>query len=262
MNFVGLDLAWSARNRSGIAVLDSRGALIHLGVGHDDDHIVAVLRPFADECVVAVDAPLIVTNVSGRRRAEAELSADFGPFQAGPYPANTTLPVFAAGLRGARIADVLGLDMDPSSPAPRRAIEVYPHSATIALFRLGRTLKYKGGRGRSIADRKAALLRLMALIEGLAEATPPLSTSPQWADLRDTVEAAARPYQLDRAEDPVDAVLCAYVAMYAHRRPHDVVTYGDAGTGYIVTPRLPTDLTPEPLRRTRIHGGDPAGFRP
>lgn len=259
MNFVGLDLAWSARNRSGIAVLDARGSLTELGVGYDDDHVVAALHPYvAGDCVVAVDAPLIVTNVSGRRRAEAELSADFGAFEAGPYPANTTLPVFAAGVRGARIAEALGLDVDPSSTAPRRAIEVYPHSATISLFRLGRTLKYKGGRGRSVADRKAALLRLTALIDGLAEAVPPLSTSSQWANLRSTIEAATRPSQLDRAEDPVDAVICAYVAMYAHQKPHDVVTYGDADTGYIVTPRRPTDLTPSPpspnMRRRRSVG--------
>ena len=250
MHFIGLDLAWGLKNQSGIAVLDAGGALIDLGVGHDDDHVVAALRPYvADDCVVAVDAPLIVHNATGRRRAEAELSADFGAFDAGAYPANTTLPVFAAGLRGARIADALGLDMTPYAKV-RRAIEVYPHSATISLFRLGRTLKYKGGRGRLVEDRKAALLRLMALIDGLAEATPPLTVScwPGWTGLRDTVKAATRPVQLDRAEDPVDAVICAYVAMYAHRRPDDVVTYGDVDTGYIVTPALPPDLQAIPRR--------------
>ncbi|MFZ0835311.1 MAG: DUF429 domain-containing protein [Mycobacterium sp.] len=248
MHFIGLDLAWGLKNQSGIAVLDAEGALVGLGVGHDDDHLVTTLRPsVADECVVAVDAPLIVHNATGRRRAEAELSADFGPFDAGAYPANTTLPVFAAGSRGARIADALGLEITPCAK-PRRAIEVYPHSATISLFRLGRTLKYKAGRGRSVEDRKTALLRLMALIVGLGDATPPLrvSCSPGWPDLRDAVGAATRPFQLDRAEDPIDAVICGYVAMYAHRRPDDVVTYGDVDTGFIVTPALPPDLEPTP----------------
>ena len=55
--------------------------------------------------------------------------------------------------------------------------------------------------------------------------------------------------QLDRDEDPVDAVLCAYVALYWYQRPDDVTIYGDFETGYIVTPSLPPDLTPAPRRR-------------
>ena len=57
-----------------------------------------------------------------------------------------------------------------SSRSPRRAIEVYPHPATVALFRLGRTLKYKAKPGRSVAQLRSELLRLMDLIEGLAQA--------------------------------------------------------------------------------------------
>ena len=51
---------------------------------------------------------------------------------------------------------------------------------------------------------------------------------------------------LDRVEDPVDAVLCAYIALYAHHREADVTIYGDFETGYIVTPTLPPDLKPSP----------------
>lgn len=42
-------------------------------------------------------------------------------------------------------------------------------------------------------------------------------------------------------EDPIDAVVCAYVALYAQRCPADVTIYGDFATGYIVTPSLPAD---------------------
>ena len=55
--------------------------------------------------------------------------------------------------------------------------------------------------------------------------------------------------QLDRDEDPVDAVVCAYVALYWYHRPDDVTIYGDFETGYIVTPTLPRDLVPERRRR-------------
>ena len=78
--------------------------------------------------------------------------------------------------------------------------------------------------------------------------------SPQhddWQQLRRSVETATRKSELRRAEDPVDAVMCAYVALFSARRPDDVTVYGDVETGYIVTPTLPTELTPhaaEPVR--------------
>ena len=47
-------------------------------------------------------------------------------------------------------------------------------------------------------------------------------------------------------EDQVDAVLAAYVALFAQRRPGATTTYGDGETGYIVTPTLPAGLEPSP----------------
>lgn len=52
---------------------------------------------------------------------------------------------------------------------------------------------------------------------------------------------AERKSALRRVEDPVDAVVCAYVALFSVRRPADVTIYGDFATGYIVTPSLPSD---------------------
>ncbi|MGV0835440.1 DUF429 domain-containing protein [Mycolicibacterium thermoresistibile] len=252
MRFVGLDLAWGNRNPSGIAVLTADGVLEHVGAAPDHQTVLRTVAPFTEgRCLVGIDAPLIVRNATGRRPAEAALSADFARFDAGAHPANTTLPVFAAGLPGARIAQELGLDVDPRSTSGRRAIEVYPHPATVALFRLGRTLKYKRRAHRSTADRRSELRKLMSLLEGLHTADPALHVGghPGWLTLRRQVTAATKAAQLDRAEDPVDAVLCAYIALFAQHRPGDVVVYGDGDTGYIVTPRLPPDLVPSPRNR-------------
>jgi predicted RNase H-like nuclease len=93
--------------------------------------------------------------------------------------------------------------------------------------------------------RRRELLRLMTFIEGLEKATPRLRVNHNvtWVELRKRVEAATRPSQLDRDEDPVDAVVCAYVALYWYRRPEDVTVYGDYESGYIVTPTLPAGAT-------------------
>jgi predicted RNase H-like nuclease len=242
MYFVGVDLAWGGRNPTGVAAVDDNGRLVHLGAARDDAGVLAALSPYVrGDCLVAFDAPLVVTNATGQRPAEAALNRDFRRFEAGAHPANTAKPEFAEMPRAARLAGALGLDMDPRSGAARRAIEVYPHPATVVLFRLARTLKYKAKPGRDLAQLRSELLLLMDGIEKLAQATVPLRVGGHdgWAELRRQVITAQRKSELRRAEDPVDAVVCAYVALYFERRPDGVTIYGDCATGYIVTPSLP-----------------------
>jgi len=262
MYFVGVDLAWGDRKPTGLAVVDGEGNLVHVSAAKTDDQIVAALEPYVEgECLVAIDAPLIVVNAAGNRPAEAALNRDFSRFDAGAHPSNTAKREFRDQPRGARIAARLGLDMNPRSGRARRAIEVYPHPATVALFRLGRILQYKDKSGRDREHLRAELLVLLGLIEGLAGARPPLfvegrpgmdaQRSP-WRALRDAVDTAGRKSELRVVEDQVDAVLCAYIALYATRRPEDTTTYGDFETGYIVTPMLPADLVATPRGQRRL----------
>ncbi|HSE55626.1 MAG TPA: DUF429 domain-containing protein [Nocardioidaceae bacterium] len=261
MHFVGVDLAWGDRRPTGLAVLDDEGTLLHVSATTSDDAIVAALAPYVeDDCLVAIDAPLVVTNASGNRPAEAALNKEFARFDAGAHPSNTGKPEFQEQPRGARIAARLGLDMNPRSGRSRRAIEVYPHAATVALFRLGRTLKYKNKPGRDLEQLRSELIVLLGLLEGLASADPPLLVGGRpadargmaaWQALRSAVEKAGRKSELRVVEDQVDAVICAYVALFATRQPERTTTYGDFATGYIVTPTLPDDLVPTP-RGSRI----------
>ena len=115
MHFVGLDLAWGEKNNTGVAVVDSDGRLLYVGAAHDDESIEAAVEPYvSNDCLVAIDAPLIVRNPTGSRPCEAALNRDFHAFEAGAHPANTANPAFK-NPRGARIATALALDMDPGS---------------------------------------------------------------------------------------------------------------------------------------------------
>jgi predicted RNase H-like nuclease len=149
-------------------------------------------------------------------------------------------------VRGERLAAALGLDIDPvfvPGSSVRRAIEVYPHPAIVALFDLPLTLKYKAKSGRTSASRCAAFAHLLTHLEGLRNATPSLNVtaSPRWRHLRAAVSDAATGAALDRAEDEIDAYVCAYVAEYywMHGLKRCRVV-GDLESGYIVTPVTPT----------------------
>ncbi len=234
MHYIGVDLAWGTTNPTGLAVLDAEARLLHVSTVQSDDDIVQALEPFTGgDCLVAIDAPLVVRNATGSRPAERELNRDFRRFEAGAHPSNTGKAEFANGTRGGRLVKRLGLDMDPRSGRARRALEVYPHPATVVLFHLNRTLKYKQKQGRDLELLRSELLKLMAHVETI------VVTDQAWAALRHAVETATRKSQLRVVEDQVDAVVCAYVGLFADTRPERTHIYGDLTDGYIVTPALP-----------------------
>ncbi len=248
MHFVGVDLAWGQNKPTGVAVLDGSGRLLHVGAALTDDEVLAAVRPWCEgEVVVGFDAPIVVVNATGNRPGEAALNRDFARFQAGAHPANLGKPEFRDTPRAARLAAALGLDLDPLGGASRRALEVYPHPATVSLFRLGRTLKYKNKPGRTVESLRAALLTLMGLVEGLEGSRPRRELHAGrsgWERLVAAAAAATRTSELRVVEDQVDAVVCAYVALWATRRPADTTVYGDPATGAIVVPTLPPGHEP------------------
>ena len=238
MHYVGVDLAWGEKQPTGLAVVDEHARLLHVSAVRTDDDIDAELAAYvAGDCLVAIDAPLVVKNATGSRPAEKALSKDFRRFDAGTHPTNTGKREFANGSRGARVAKRLGLDIDPRSGRNRRAIEVYPHAASVVLFGLDKILKYKNKPGRDLDLLRAELLRLMSHVEQI------VVTDETWAGLRSQVEKATRKSELRVVEDQVDAVVCAYVGFVADRTPDLVTTYGDLDSGYIVTPTLGTSPT-------------------
>lgn len=245
VTFIGLDLAWSPRNPTGAAVIrgDASGGLVAgsrlLG---DDAALVAYVEEHAGAgpAIVAVDAPLWVPNESGRRPAEAAIGRAFGRYQAGAHPANRRRLVFGGVVRGEALVAALlerGFVHAPevvAGAAVRQVVEVFPHPAMIALFGIERTLKYKARPGREHELRLREWRRYQEHLGALADADPLLRG--QEALLAQDV-AALRGRKLKDYEDRVDALFCAYIALYAFRwGAARCRVFGAMEEGYIFTP--------------------------
>ena len=107
MYFVGVDLAWGQRKPTGLAVLDEDGRLVHVSAAGTDDEIVAALAPYVEgDCLVAIDAPLIVPNATGNRPAEADAQPRLRPVRRRraprPTPASRSSGDSRAGRGSAR----------------------------------------------------------------------------------------------------------------------------------------------------------------
>ncbi|WP_284251917.1 DUF429 domain-containing protein [Litorihabitans aurantiacus] len=277
--YAGIDLAWSARNVSGIAVVDGAGRLLDSGAVTSDDDVAAWLAPHAGHlAVVALDAPLVVANATGSRPVERELTRAFRHVDAGTYPSNRANPLFDPP-RALTLAQRFGwrptaqrpqpAPLEPTgpgslersrgtgtdAPAPTTdpglavAVETYPHPAMVALFGLDRVIPYKPRPSRTLADRLVALDTLMTHLEAVAALALP--GHDRWTALREAHARATRAVDLKRLEDELDGIFCAHVAWLWGTGSTALVAWGDDVEGFIVAPPGPVapgslDSPPEP----------------
>lgn len=234
--YVGIDLAWSTRGRTGLAACDESGRLLHSGSVRSDEEIDAWLSVHApDPVVVAIDAPLVVPDRTGQRAAERELARDYARFKASAHVANRSIP-WLDPPRAEGLAARHGWSVDPSRrPTASRpaAIEVYPHAAMVGLFGLPERVRYKAKPG---FDRPAGFRRLRALFESITELCLP--ESERWARLTAVIDDPGRG-DLSRIEDEVDAILCAHLAWLWGRHPERLRVYGGHPGGHVVAPPPP-----------------------
>lgn len=175
--FIGIDLAWSARNPSGVAVVrDQRLVACSGKLGSTDDILRFISKHISKKgpVIIGIDAPLRVPNETGSRRCDRELSSEWRRYQAGALPANRRLLGQYAedksvwnepgndkegeerSVRGETLVTMLvqRLHFTEAAPIPRQTedrlvCEIYPHPAHVSLFGLDITLKYKSRPGRS-----------------------------------------------------------------------------------------------------------------
>ena len=230
--FIGIDLAWGHRARTGVAALDEGGRLLSVESLLTDDEILRwVAAQPGVPVVVAVDAPLVVPNETGQRDCERQIASAYGRLGASCHPSNTTL---MPAPRGTRLAAALASSV---------CIEVYPHAALVGLFALPYRLLYKKG---TILVRREGLLRLAALLESWPVLD--LDGVDVWKRLTDAVSEAVRLVDLKRVEDQLDAVLCAGLARLWHRDDGALVVYGDLRGAHVVAPPAPAHRAVPPAR--------------
>ncbi len=243
--FIGLDLAWTTRNESGICWLegDSRENLRCTRLETKPCETAAL----ADEVVAArpevatIDAPILY---SPERWAESEVARRFGRYKIGAHSAHAA---WRNGYRaGFDLADALaqrGFTCDPN-PMLRRerqhpvAVEVFPHTIHVILFGLDERLPYKRKKGRDTPFLQRVLQEYQRHLKALIERECPLVLE------HDAVQEAldpanarsARGQSLKRLDDTLDGLTCAISAWLMWDRPEQWEVLGDLN-GYIVVPR-------------------------
>lgn len=250
MLIAGVDLAWGERNRDGLCLLrlhqrnpEKAEVLLHAHTGGDDALLHTLLSHLAqpgEAVLVALDAPVVCQNATGRRPADAAVSAAFRHAHAGCYPVNQTLAQRPLRL-ARRLTEDEGFHLGPNPnfapPWPaqgwRLAIEVFPHPALVRFFGLERILQYKRKAGRPTDHSAAEFRRLQTgLLHLASERFPELAFSPQ------TFELLSSPWS-KAVEDQIDALVCALIGLW-HLRYSGAQSeiFGDEQNGFVIVPQL------------------------
>lgn len=246
MKFIGLDLAWSPKNPSGFAIIegDKKSATLtftkHI---QTDEEFSALIEEHVgkEDAFVAVDAPLIVPNMGGRRPAEALVGSLFRVYNAGAHPSNRErLGAWNNGkVRGEEIVSLLekqGFAHDPyieKFEQKRKVFEVYPHPSMVVLFNLKKVIPYKSKPSRTPEQLAAAFKVYQGHMKALEKSKPSLTLN---AEILQKDVSKLKGKQLKAYEDVLDAVFCAYLAYYAWANPDKCKVLGDMKEGYIITP--------------------------
>ena len=245
MYFVGIDLAWSTKNGSGVSILKgdkNKAELVKQEVKYSDEDIVDFIRKEVgkNKALIAIDAPLIVPNEEGRRLAEAEVGKLFRRYNAGAHPSNRKrLSSWTGTIRGEEISKVLEKEGFIQKPEikkfeeTRSFFEVYPHPSIVVLFNLNKILQYKAKPKRDYEFRYKEFEKYVNHLDNLKNSDTRLIL-PDSILKKNIRELKAK--SLKNFEDTLDGIFCAYIAYYAWKNPEKCAILGNMKEGYILTP--------------------------
>lgn len=237
---LGIDAAWTFRQPSGVAIAtetEDGWQLLAAAYSYEQFHRLASAAPELAErsswhtpiasellhsathlaghevTLVAVDMPLSVSPIVGRRVSDDKISRAYGAKKCSTHSPSETRPGRMSDLMR-KDFESLGYPLQTSSLGERGLIEVYPHPSLVELADSVERLPYKVCNARkywpgvSPAERRMRLIqewrRIVSMLKGELKGVADLLLEP---------ELGATASKMKAFEDALDAVVCAWVGV-------------------------------------------------
>lgn len=200
MLYIGIDLAWSENNYSGVTLLDDN-KIIHTGVLSNLNEVISFIKKYPN-AIIGVDAPLIVNNQTGNRSIEIEFLKDYSSKKLGVYPVNRNLMLKYSNV-------IVGEELVENVPQKlgKELFEVYPHATIMNCFH-GTVLPYKRKKGRNTKYIREQLKILQSYLQKVLE-----------GDFYKDIDEL-KGIKLKHYEDMLDSIVCAYTLFYCQKNKH------------------------------------------
>jgi predicted RNase H-like nuclease len=263
MRVIGIDLAWAegnsakAANETGLVALDPSGVVVDAGWAVGNQEVLEwVARLATPDTLLAVDAPLVVTNDQRQRLCERQVGQRYGRWKVSANSTNLRSPRLA-GVRLLQSLQALHWKYDPGLAGPctegRWVCEVYPYTTLVGAQELGYDEQRPGYKRKPphlrVADfrpqRAAVCDDLLQRMSRLQDADPPLDLASH-SVTRQLFQkpSPTKDSEYKHREDLIDAALCAWTgALWLRHGPSRCQLLGadDEGTprATIIAPARP-----------------------
>jgi predicted RNase H-like nuclease len=241
IGLLGIDLAWKIdKNPSGLAFGSLSGKVLTL------DAIVHEVFPTVQDLAntieshgsingIAIDAPLIVKNLTKQRPCESLIGIEYGARHAACHSTNLTQNPSPQSVVFSKLLESQGYG-HLSLQSGKWQIECYPHPALIEIFDLKERHKYKKG---SVQDRKDGQIdlgkKLLLQLKASSVLSLVIPDDKKYHFTKSHIDSLSGK-SLKGNEDILDAIICLYIAGLYSLFPNREV-FGDIDDGYIYVPR-------------------------
>lgn len=245
MKYIGVDLAWTYQNETGICVIDHKGRVEFLEskIFTDEEIVEMIHIESKHELMIGIDAPLIVNNEGGSRDAERSLlKSRINGHRVYAFNSNRTfLEKTFKSIRGETVSHLL-VDQIPNTSIGQRNYhtiqETFPTGICAGLFPDIYPVNYKRKKGMTFSK---SLDRMETLINEIKkfEASRMLSGfSESYQFNRNDI--SVKHYK--HLEDKMDSFLCAFAMYLIDNNYADEHKFGSVEEGCIIIPELKIQL--------------------
>lgn len=233
MRYIGIDLAWTTKNETGICVLNNDGEILHLSAKvYANADIIDIIKEFYQfPTLVAIDAPIVVPNASGSRSAESELARHkihnhrIRAF----HCSRNYLTKHYGGIRAEELANMLIREMNFNIgyfKDENSIVETLPTGIIAGLLPEAAPFRYKIKKGVNTKLASDELIRLASMFDDKRLLEKLI--------VNKTIKYSRSLHK--HLEDQVDAFLCAYMGYRLQYKGTEVLIFGDYSNGFILLP--------------------------
>lgn len=245
MKFIGIDLAWTYKNESGVCIINDKGKVEYLDASNfSDEDLIEMIKTYNDEQLfIGIDAPLIIKNVNGSRGAESELMKErINGYSLKLFNANQTFMKKTYGhMRGVTLANLIVSEIPETilcDTLPKEwngVLETFPTGVICGLFPEIYPVNYKLHRKTPFDQTRDEMIRLLERLKLIETFEKKITGLLNYLDI-DQVSLNKKHYK--NLEDKIDAFLCAYGLYAVMNGNADLKSFGDLDKGFIAIPVL------------------------
>lgn len=241
MVFIGIDLAWTYKNETGICIISESGAVGYLDSQiYSNEYIIETIKKYSDENIcIAIDAPLVVNNKTGSRSAERELmKSRIHGHRLYAFQSNRTFLTKTFGeIRGETLMNMI-INQLPNikvgfEPPHSGVVETFPTGIYCGLFPEIYPVKYKSKPKVPFEETLNQMQMLLNRLKDIEERENLINGFTSRVET-DILNISRKMHK--HMEDKIDAFLCAYGMFSIYKGYADPEKFGSDEEGFIMIP--------------------------